>query len=139
VLAALGSGDLERLISLLRSSGMPEEEAGPLAAALLRNWDEEAGHSVEIVGSALGASLSSFCAFALGALVPVVPYLVADGGRALVGAVVLTGIALFIAGTTAGILTGGPLLSRGLRQLSIGGVAAAVTYGLGRLLGVTIT
>jgi VIT1/CCC1 family predicted Fe2+/Mn2+ transporter len=139
VLAALGSGDLGRLTSLLRSSGMPDEEAGPLAAALLRNRDEEAEQSVEVVGSALGAALSSFCAFALGALVPVVPYLAAEGGRALTGAVVLTGVALFIAGTTAGVLTGGPLLRRGLRQLSIGGVAAAITYGLGRLLGVTIT
>ncbi|MGH8906514.1 MAG: VIT1/CCC1 transporter family protein [Egibacteraceae bacterium] len=139
MLGALASGDIDRLTGLLRSEGMPDEEAGPFAAALLRNRDDEAGQSAEVVGSALGAALSSFAAFALGAVVPVVPYLMADGGRALAGAVVLTGAALFAAGATAGVLTGGSLRRRGLRQLAIGGTAAAATYGLGTLLGVTIS
>lgn len=139
MLAALASGDVERLSDLLLAEGMPDEEARPFAGALLRSWIEQEEQPADVVGSALGAALSSFSAFALGAFVPVVPYLLADGGRALAGAVVLTGIALFAAGTTASVLTGGPLLRGGLRQLAIGSLAAAVTYGLGRVLGVTIS
>lgn len=58
---------------------------------------------------------------------------------AFVGAVALTGVALFAAGATVGVLTGGPLLYRGARQLSIGAGAAIVTYGLGSVLGVAAT
>jgi VIT1/CCC1 family predicted Fe2+/Mn2+ transporter len=52
---------------------------------------------------------------------------------------VVVGVALFATGTTVGLLTGGPLVRRGLRQLGIGAAAAVVTYGLGRILGTTIT
>jgi vacuolar iron transporter family protein len=51
----------------------------------------------------------------------------------------VVGVALFATGTTVGLLTGGLLVRGGLRQLGIGAAAAVVTYGLGRILGTTIT
>ena len=53
-------------------------------------------------------------------------------------AAIVVGVALFATGATVGVLTGGALLRRGLRQLGIGVAAALVTYGLGRLVGTTI-
>ena len=89
------------------------------------------------VGTGCGTALSSFCFFASGALVPVLPYLFGlHGTTAVVVASVLVGIALLATGATVGILSGGPPSRRALRQLLIGYGAAAVTYyGLGLLFG----
>jgi VIT1/CCC1 family predicted Fe2+/Mn2+ transporter len=73
-------------------------------------------------------------AFASGAVVPIMPFLFVSGTVAIVAAVVV-GVALFTTGTTVGVLTSGPLLRRGLRQLGVGVAPAAVTYGLGRVFG----
>ena len=115
---------------------MPREEAEVFALALRRSPDDDSHH---VVGTAAGAASSSFSSFALGALVPVLPFVLTTGRTALLWSIALTGIALFTAGTTVGVLTGGPLLRRGARQLLIGAGAAAVTYGLGALLGVTVS
>ena len=94
----------------------------------------DAGH--DVVGTGLGAALSSFCFFASGAAVPVLPFLF--GLPELVALViggVLVGLALMLTGATVGVLSGGPPLRRALRQLAIGLGAAAVTYCLGLLFG----
>jgi vacuolar iron transporter family protein len=64
---------------------------------------------------------------------------VTTGTAAILAAAIVVGVALFATGATVGVLTGGPLVRRGLRQLGIGAAAALVTYGLGRILGTTIT
>jgi vacuolar iron transporter family protein len=90
----------------------------------------------ETVGSAWGAAISSFCFFASGALIPVLPYLFgASGLLAVVIATVLVGIALLATGAIVGVLSGASPLKRAVRQLAIGYGAAAVTYLLGRLFG----
>ena len=91
-----------------------------------------------MVGSAWAAAGSSFVAFATGAVVPVLPFFVTSGRPAIVAAAVLVGLALFATGATVGVLTGGPLVRRGLRQLAIGAGAAVVTYALGRVFGATL-
>jgi vacuolar iron transporter family protein len=63
---------------------------------------------------------------------------VTTGSAAIVAAAIVVGVALFATGATVGVVTGGSLLRRGLRQLGIGAAAAVVTYGLGRLVGTTI-
>jgi VIT1/CCC1 family predicted Fe2+/Mn2+ transporter len=93
----------------------------------------------DVIGSAAGAAGFSFVAFATGAAIPILPFLVTSGTAAIAVAAVAVGVALFATGTTVGVLTGGPLVRRGLRQLGIGAAAAVVTYGLGRILGTTIT
>jgi vacuolar iron transporter family protein len=93
----------------------------------------------EAVGSAWSAAISSFCFFASGALVPVLPYLFgASGLAAVLIAAVLVGIALLCTGAIVGILSGASPLKRALRQLAIGYGAAAATYLLGIAFGATL-
>ena len=69
----------------------------------------------------VGAALSSFCFFAAGALIPVLPFLFGMTGMAAVlVAAVLVGAALLLTGAIVGMLSGGPPLRRALRQLAIG-------------------
>jgi VIT1/CCC1 family predicted Fe2+/Mn2+ transporter len=90
----------------------------------------------EAIGTGLGAALSSFCFFASGAVIPVLPYLFGlTGLTAVVVAAVLVGATLLATGAAVGLLSGASPLKRGLRQLAIGYGAAAVTYLLGLLLG----
>ncbi|WP_457965828.1 VIT1/CCC1 transporter family protein [Arthrobacter sp. D1-29] len=93
----------------------------------------------EAVGTAWGAALSSFCFFASGAIVPILPFLVGlTGVAALVVAAVLVGMALLVTGGIVGLLSGTSPLTRGLRQLAIGLGAAAVTYVLGLAFGTVV-
>jgi VIT1/CCC1 family predicted Fe2+/Mn2+ transporter len=93
----------------------------------------------EAVGTAWGAALSSFCFFASGAIVPILPFLFGlTGVIALVVAGVLVGLALLVTGGIVGLLSGTSPLSRGLRQLAIGLGAAAATYVLGLAFGTVI-
>ncbi len=93
----------------------------------------------EIVGGAWGAALSSFGFFASGAIIPVLPWLFGmTGTPAVLLALALVGVALLGTGAMVGLLSGGPPLRRALRQLLIGYGAAAVTYALGLLFGVSI-
>lgn len=149
-LLALREHDAGELALVFRARGVPVELAEQRAAALLGEHDSEpAGREdaadqdedaagQEVVGSAAAAAGSSFAAFASGAAIPVLPFLVASGPAAIAIASALVGVALFATGAAAGVLTGGPLLRRGLRQLAIGAAAAAVTYGLGRVFGATV-
>jgi len=99
----------------------------------------EAPDQHEAVGTAWGAALSSFCFFASGAIVPVLPFLLGlTGVAALVVAGVLVGLALLMTGGVVGLLSGTSPLTRGLRQLAIGLGAAAVTYVLGLAFGTVV-
>jgi VIT1/CCC1 family predicted Fe2+/Mn2+ transporter len=90
----------------------------------------------EAIGTAWRAAAASFCFFASGAIIPVLPYLFgASGFTGQVIAAGLVGVALLLTGTVVGLLAGGPPVRRALRQLAIGYGAAAVTYGLGLLWG----
>ncbi|MCK9794499.1 VIT1/CCC1 transporter family protein [Isoptericola sp. 4D.3] len=109
-----------------------DDPADPDAAA-----EREA--DLETHGTAWGAAISSFCFFASGALVPVLPYLLGlTGGQAILVAGVLVGLSLLVTGAITGLLSGTSPWTRALRQLAIGFGAAAVTYGLGLLFGTTV-
>jgi VIT1/CCC1 family predicted Fe2+/Mn2+ transporter len=93
----------------------------------------------EAVGSAWNAAVSSFCFFASGALIPVLPYLFGASGLIAVAiASALVGLALLGTGAVVGILSGASPLKRALRQLAIGYGAAAATYLLGRAFGAAL-
>ena len=90
----------------------------------------------EAIGTGLSAATSSFCFFACGALIPVLPYLAGlEDLAARLVATVLVGLALIMTGAVVALLSGGPPLKRALRQLAIGLGAAGATYLLGLLVG----
>jgi VIT1/CCC1 family predicted Fe2+/Mn2+ transporter len=135
------------LALVYRARGVPAAEADRRAAAVLRSGDAQAlggtdeaddsGH--DVVGTGVSAALSSFCFFASGAAVPVIPFLFGlNGAPALIVAGVLVGLALMLTGATVGVLSGGPPLRRALRQLAIGMGAAATTFGLGLVVGAAV-
>jgi VIT1/CCC1 family predicted Fe2+/Mn2+ transporter len=93
----------------------------------------------EAVGTAWGAAASSFCFFASGAIVPIIPFLLGMTGlAALVVSAVLVGVALLLTGGIVGLLSGTSPTSRGVRQLAIGMGAAGVTYLLGMAFGAVV-
>ncbi|MDN5606044.1 MAG: VIT1/CCC1 transporter family protein [Kocuria sp.] len=91
------------------------------------------------LGTDLGAAASSFCFFASGAIIPILPYLFGISGfPGMAISLVLVGIALLGTGAVVGLLSGASPLKRGLRQLLIGYGAAAATYLLGLLFGTSV-
>lgn len=100
--------------------------------------DQDSHDSHVALGTDLGAAASSFCFFASGAVIPILPYLIGMSGLwAMVIAMALVGIALLITGSMVGLLSGASPLTRGLRQLAIGYGAALATYALGLLFHTT--
>jgi VIT1/CCC1 family predicted Fe2+/Mn2+ transporter len=142
--------DANELALVYRTRGMAEQEAmdharrivvaaqaADGASPLVR--PREAAGEHEVVGSAFGAALSSFLFFASGAIIPVLPWIFGlSGGVAVALALAMVGLALLATGATVGLLSGAPPMWRGLRQLAIGFGAAAITYGLGLLFGVSV-
>jgi VIT1/CCC1 family predicted Fe2+/Mn2+ transporter len=141
--AALREHEAGELALVFRARGLSPRAAEQRAAALLSEDDAEtaateAEAGEDVVGSAGAAAGSSFVAFASGAVIPLLPFFATSGLNAIVASAVLVGVALFATGATVGVLTGGPLVRRGLRQLAIGAAAALVTYALGRVFGATL-
>ncbi len=100
---------------------------------------ETVGPDAELLGSAWGAAISSFCLFASGAIVPLLPYFFGlTGGAAMIVAAALVGVVLLGTGATVGVLSGASPWTRALRQIAIGYGAAAVTYLLGLAFGTTL-
>jgi VIT1/CCC1 family predicted Fe2+/Mn2+ transporter len=142
--------DANELALVYRARGMAADEAQARAAAVLgapgtsaltlpppEGVEEVDEH--EAIGTAWGAAGASFCFFASGALIPVLPYLLgAEGLTAVVWAAVLVGIALLGTGATVGVLSGASPAKRALRQLAIGYGAAGATYVLGLAFGSTV-
>jgi VIT1/CCC1 family predicted Fe2+/Mn2+ transporter len=107
-----------------------------------RDIDQESTNpdSHEVVGSATKAAVASFCFFAVGAIIPVLPYLFgAQGVTAVIIAAAAVGLGLLATGAGVAILSGTSPLRKGLRQLGIGYLAAAVTYCLGLAFGTTLS
>jgi vacuolar iron transporter family protein len=73
-----------------------------------------------------------------GAIFPAIPFFLLRGNAAVIASVAVSGVTLYVIGAVTSIFTGRSVLFSGLRQLAIGPPAAAVTCGLGRLLGVSI-
>ncbi|WP_427016572.1 VIT1/CCC1 transporter family protein [Pseudarthrobacter sp. P1] len=97
-------------------------------------FQEANGH--ETLGTAWGAAAASFCFFASGAIIPIIPFIFGMTGLgALVLAAALVGLALLGTGAVVGLLSGASPLWRGLRQLAIGFGAATATYVLGLAFG----
>ena len=99
---------------------------------------EEIGLSAETMGSPVAAGIGSLCAFALGAFIPLLPFLVLHGAAAFTLAIAASGLALFAIGLGVSRLTHRQAIWTGVRQAALGGIAAAVTFGIGSLLGTAV-
>lgn len=98
----------------------------------------DSGIDRDELGTGIGAALSSFCFFSSGALIPILPYIFGMAGLpAVLLSAGLVGIALLFTGGTVGLLSGTAPAPRALRQLAVGFGAAALTYALGLLFGVS--
>ncbi|NLT54898.1 MAG: hypothetical protein GXX79_10100 [Actinomycetales bacterium] len=138
--------ELEELVLLYRAKGLAAEQAREIAERIMSDprvaldtlTREELGLDPDALGSPWGAAASSLLAFALGAVVVVLPYAVGGGTAALLTAVALAAVTMVAVGAGIGLLNGRSMVRTGLRQLVVGGLAAAVTYGVGSLLGTGI-
>jgi len=138
--------DLERqeLIGIYRSKGIDEEMASDLADAMMRDPEmaletharEELGIDPTAVGSPVKAAALSFGAFALGAFVPLIPWLFGSGTAAIVASIVLAALVAIVVGALIGKLAGRSPVRSALRQLAVAAIAAGVTFGVGRAVGV---
>jgi VIT1/CCC1 family predicted Fe2+/Mn2+ transporter len=138
----------ERELALIyQAKGLSKEEAESIAARLMQNPEvaldtlvrEELGLDPSALGSPWGASIGSFLAFAVGALVPVVPFFFGADASApfVVAAAALSAVALFAVGASLSLFTGRGALLSGVRQLGLGAAAAALTFGIGSIIGVS--
>lgn len=136
----------EELSLIYQAKGVPGDQANKLASQILSNPEtaiqtlarEELGLDPESLGSPWSAALSSFVAFAIGAVIPVIPYLLMRSSSALYVSALICGISLFTVGAAISIFTGRSLAYSGFRMVVIGALAAIVTFGIGRLLGVSV-
>jgi len=141
--------DANELTLVYRARGMEPEEASQHAREVLSSLQAvtspvplapsltEDEH--EAIGTGWNAAISSFCFFASGALIPIIPFLFGmTGTAAIIVSAVLVGIVLLGTGAVVGLLSGASPLKRALRQLLIGYGAAAATYLLGLLFGATV-
>lgn len=144
-LATDPEGETRELAGILETWGIPASLATKTSEAVMENPDvalevhakEELGLDPEELGSPWGAAASSFAAFALGAVVPLAPFFFGAGAVATWTSIGFALAALFAVGASMTMFTGRPWWLSGGRMLAIGGGAALVTYGVGRLLGVT--
>ena len=145
-LATLPEEERLELQAIYESKGIPPEQAAKLSdtimsdekLALETHVREELGLNTDELGSPWGAATSSFFAFVGGAIIPVLPYIFSSGTTAFVLSIVLSGCGLLAVGAALSFVTGKSWILSGLRMLGIGGLAAAVTYLVGYLLGVSI-
>jgi len=140
--------EAEELALIYAARGMDLEEARRITRALVKNPEaaldalarEELGLNPDDLGSPWGAAVFSFLAFAAGAILPLVPFLLGlPLGTALMVAAVVAGIALFGVGAALSLFTGRRAFAGGLRMVLIGGGAGAVTWLIGNLLGAAIS
>jgi VIT1/CCC1 family predicted Fe2+/Mn2+ transporter len=135
--------EAEELALIYRAKGLDAREAERIAATIMKDQDaaldtmarEELGLDPDELGSPWSAAFSSLLAFALGAVVVVLPYLFGSGLAALIVAIALACLALFVVGAVIGLLNGKGALRSGTRQLLIGGAAALLVFGIGHLVG----
>ena len=147
-LAMVPDEEEEELALIYESKGLSPDQSRATARSIIggdvgRAVDtlarEELGIDPEALGgSAWVAAGTSFCLFALGAIVPVAPFLVASGFPAVVASILLSAVALMAVGVAITIVTGSSALRSGGRQVIFGMLAAAVTFGLGSLVGTVV-
>jgi VIT1/CCC1 family predicted Fe2+/Mn2+ transporter len=132
---------------IYQAKGLPQNQADAFAAKMIADQNnaldtlarEELGiNPEELGGSALEAAATSFILFALGAIVPLFPFLILTGIPAIVASLVVSTLGLFVIGASITLMTGRSVFFSGIRMVLIGLGAALVTFTIGKLIGVAI-
>jgi vacuolar iron transporter family protein len=139
--------EIEELALIYQARGLNEEMAGNMARQVMANKDtaldalvrDELGLNPEdLGGSAWEAGITSFFLFAIGAVIPLIPYFFLSGNHALAGSAIISCAGLFAIGAAITLFTGRSVLFSGSRQILFGLAAAAVSFIIGHLIGVSI-
>lgn len=141
-------GEEKELALIYMAKGIPEAQARSMSAEIMK--DKTKAHAVlvkeelginpeELEGSAMEAALYSFFLFTIGAVIPVLPFMFLTGFTALIVSVVGSAVGLFLIGSAITLFTGKNVWFSGFRQVVFGLGAAAVTFGIGKLIGVAIS
>ncbi len=139
--------EAEELALIYQAKGLDESHARDVADRLMASEAsaldtlarEELGiDPAELGGSAWQAAATSFLLFAVGAIIPMLPFVGLEGRTAVLGSLAASGVGLFAIGAAITVLTGRSVLFSGVRQVLVGLAAAALTFGIGRLIGVSL-
>ena len=133
----------EELFLIYRAKGLPEEEARAMAKRILGNHAaaletltrEELGMSEGEAGNAWVAAIASFITFSAGAVIPILAWLFVGGTAGLVGSLVLGALGLFLTGAITTLFTGRSVAFSGARMALFGLSGAAISFGVGALIG----
>jgi VIT1/CCC1 family predicted Fe2+/Mn2+ transporter len=137
----------EELELIYQAKGLPADKAKELAARIIASPEtaldtlvrEELGIDPDdLGGSPWTAAGTSFLLFAIGAIFPVAPFFFLSGTAVIVTSLVISACAMFAIGAGTSLFTGRGMLFSGARQIGIGLAAAGITFGLGRVIGVSI-
>ena len=140
--------EAEELALIYQARGLEESQAHTLASHIMSDKAgavdtlvrEELGiDPKELGGSAREAALTSFFLFAIGAILPVFPFFFLSGLNAVTVSIALSTVGMFLIGAVTTLFTGRSVLFSGTRQVVFGLTAAAITYSIGRIMGVTIS
>jgi VIT1/CCC1 family predicted Fe2+/Mn2+ transporter len=141
-LEAVPEEEEEELALIYQAKGLDEESARRLSGQMIGNEAnaldalarEELGIDPESLGgSAWQAAATSFSLFTIGAVVPVIPFIVLSGTNAVLISILGSSVMLFAIGTVITVFTGRSVLSTGVRQIVFGLAAATITFAIGRL------
>ncbi len=139
--------ELEELTLIYQARGIDEAQARQIAEQIFSDEnnaldvlarEELAIDPAELGGSAWEAAITSFLLFAIGAIIPVVPFFFLNGMAAIILSLFVSMIGLFIIGSGITLFTGRSILFSGSRQMVFGLAAAAITYAIGWLIGVNV-
>lgn len=141
-------GEMKELALIYMAKGVAEAQAYQMATDIMK--DKTFAHQVlvkeelgidaeELKGSAMEAAIYSFILFAIGAIIPVLPFIFTSGTNAIVISVVMSAAGLFLIGAAITLFTGKNVWYSGLRQVVFGLAAAGITFGIGKLIGVSLT
>lgn len=140
-------GELKELTLIYIAKGIPEDQAHDMAEKVMSDPNhahevlikEELGINPEdLKSSAWEAAITSFILFAIGAIIPLAPFFWGGGSTAIIISVVSSTLGLFLIGAAITLFTGKSVWYSGMRQVVFGLMAAAITFGIGRLIGVSI-
>lgn len=140
-------GEAKEIALIYMAKGIPEDQAHAMASEIMKDKSqahdllvrEELGiNEEELKGSAVEAAIYSFLLFSIGAVIPLFPFMFMSGIKAILVSVAASTIGLFLIGAAITLFTGRNVWFSGFRQVLFGLAAAAITFGIGKLIGVAI-